>query len=205
MLTRLLFFKDFRSEISSDEKFERFMSTCLQLQKEKRSLEMEVRVELDNWRLRAKKGAPSAECKHRISECLKRFKVAQEMQDILIDREKTRLGQHANQISKDSMLKLKNRLQFFSLLNKQHESLLEMVRKDVQDCRSICRNIPDDSHIRYDLLSVISLCRDLFFQTACLLSHINLFKVNTIFVCNICSQQLKLSDEYHIGHLGIYS
>lgn len=116
-------------------------------------MELQVRIELENWRLRARKGEPSAECRHRISECLKLFKSAQETQDSLIEKEKSRLANYGNLVDgnamkKDSLLKLKARLRFFSILNKQHESLLEMVRKDVQDCRLICRKMTDDPHIR---------------------------------------------------------
>ncbi|XP_065068115.1 uncharacterized protein LOC135693523 isoform X1 [Rhopilema esculentum] len=134
-----------------DSKFEHFMGKCFILQKEKKSLELQIRVELDNWRSRAKAGAPTAECRHRLSVYLKRFKTAQETQDILIEKEKTRLGNYENECDEDKVNELKNKLKFFSVLNKQHEKLLEMVRQDVQDCRAICRKFTenDDSQIRY--------------------------------------------------------
>ena len=133
-----------------DSKFEHFMDKCFILQKEKKSLELQIRVELDNWRSRAKAGAPTAECRHRLSVYLKRFKTAQETQDILIEKEKTRLGNYENECDEDKVNELKNKLKFFSVLNKQHEKLLEMVRQDVQDCRAICRKFTenDDSQIR---------------------------------------------------------
>jgi len=140
--------------LQSEYNFERFMNKCIKLQKEKRSLEMQIRVELDNWRTRAKKGAPTTECRHRLSIFLKGFKVAQEAQDILIEKEKLKLKSFENEYSKAKVLVLKSKLKFFAMLNKQHEKLLEMVRQDVLDCRSICRqnyesDDSNDARIRY--------------------------------------------------------
>ena len=120
------------------------MNRCLALQKEKRSLEMQIRAELSNWRSRAKRGAPTSECRHRLSVLLKGFKVAQEMQDLLIEKEKQRLSNcHFGTVKAHT---LEDKLKFFSLLNKQHESILEMVRQDVLDCRSICRQNSDEDN-----------------------------------------------------------
>lgn len=143
-------------QLQADYNFERFMNKCLKLQKEKRLLEMQIRVELDNWRTRAKKGAPTTECRHRLSVFLKGFKVAQETQDLLIEKEKQRVNSFEKEYSKTKVIVLKNKLKFFAILNKQHEKLLEMVRQDVLDCRSICRqNYEDDgndgSRIRLEL------------------------------------------------------
>ena len=140
--------------LQPDYHFERFMNKCLKLQKEKRSLEMQIRVELDNWRTRAKKGTPTTECRHRLSVFLKGFKMAQEAQDVLIEKEKQRINSFENEYSKTTVIVLKNKLKFFAVLNKQHEKLLEMVRQDVLDCRSICRQnyeneISDGSRIRF--------------------------------------------------------
>ncbi len=136
----------------SDYRFDRFVRACFQLQKEKKWLEVQVRIELQNWRLRAKKGESSAECRHRISECLKMFKCVQETQDALIEKEKSRINSYGSDIGEDAVRNLKARLKFFSVLNEQHEALLEMVRRDVQDCRAICRKVGDeDSQIRYRL------------------------------------------------------
>ena len=139
---KLFCIKDLPLQI--DYKFERFMNKCLKLQKDKRSLEMQIRVELDNWRTLAKKGAPTVECRHRLSVFLKGFKAAQETQDLLIEKEKQRISSCENEYNKTKVHVLKNKLKFFAILNKQHEKLLEMVRQDVLDCRSICRPNSDD-------------------------------------------------------------
>lgn len=141
------------SPLQTDYKFDRFMSRCLALQKEKKSLEMQIRLELDNWKTCAKNGAPTSECRYRLSMLLKGFKAAQQTQDILIEKEKQRISSNENEYSKPKVHMLKNKLKFFALLNKQHEKLLEMVRQDVLDCRSICRqnygDYDDESSIRY--------------------------------------------------------
>ena len=131
------------------------MNHCFTLQKEKQSLESQIRIELDNWRARAKKGEPTTENRHRLSVYLKRFKAAHETQDILIEREKMRLYSYGNEADSRRVFELKDKLRFFSVLNKKHETLLEMVRQDLQDCRSICRKLnDDDSHVRYSTISI---------------------------------------------------
>ena len=142
------------------------MNKCIKLQKEKRSLEMQIRVELDNWRTRAKKGAPTTECRHRLSIFLKGFKVAQEAQDILIEKEKLAIKNFENEYSKAKVLVLKSKLKFFAMLNKQHEKLLEMVRQDVLDCRSICRQNyeSDDSNDARIRCVALAICVARFFN-----------------------------------------
>eukprot|EP00794_Sanderia_malayensis_P015976 gene15976-17585_t len=125
---------NWRSSIS-DSRFEKFVKVCLRLQKEKKYLELQIRMELENWRGNAKRGAPSAECRQRISEYLKLFKQAQETQDSFIEKEKLRLLCQGNGMSKEIQRKLKARLRFFSILNRQHEVLLEMAsttRRDIK-------------------------------------------------------------------------
>ena len=135
-----------------DFKLEKFMNHCFILQKEKKSLESQIRIELDNWRARAKKGEPTTESRHRLSLYLKKFKAAHETQDILIEREKVRLCSYGKEADSRRVFELKDKLRFFSVLNKQHETLLEMVRQDLHDCRSICRKSKDDdSHVRYSM------------------------------------------------------
>ena len=119
------------------------MNLCLQLQREKKSTELQIRIELENWRIRAKRGEPTSECKHRISELLTKFRNSQESQDILIEREKVRLNAYKNVITDEMTAKIRTRLKFFSSLNREHESLLDLVRQDVQDCKALCNRFGD--------------------------------------------------------------
>lgn len=102
-------------------------------------VQVQIRMEVITWRERAQNGDEVDECREHILDMLSRFRLAQEKQDDLIEREKLRLDTFRNCINEDTTNRIKSRLTFFCRLNRQHEALLELVRQDVQDCKNICR------------------------------------------------------------------
>ena len=100
------------------------------------------------WQQRAKNGDEGVECKEKILGLLAKFRDVQQSQDNLIEKEKLRLDAFRNCINEDTTNRIKSRLEFFVQLNKQHETLLELVRQDVQDCKTICKKY-QDSNLRY--------------------------------------------------------
>lgn len=96
-------------------------------------------MEVITWRTKAKNGEDGTEYREKILGFLSEFRDAQTQQDVLIEKEKLRLDAFRNCINDDTTNRIKNRLNFFCKLNKQHEALLELVRQDVQDCKMICK------------------------------------------------------------------
>ena len=93
----------------------------------------------------AKNGDEGTECRENILGLLSKFRDAQSQQDILIEKEKLRLDAFRNCINEDTTNRIKKRLTFFQKLNRQHEALLEHVRQDIQECRTICKKFNDSS------------------------------------------------------------
>lgn len=93
----------------------------------------------------AKNGDEGTECREKILDLLSKFRDAQSQQDILIEKEKLRLDAFRNCINEDTTNRIKKRLTFFQKLNRQHEALLEHVRQDIQECRTICKKFNDSS------------------------------------------------------------
>lgn len=93
----------------------------------------------------AKNGDEGTECREKILGLLSKFRDAQSQQDILIEKEKLRLDAFRNCINEDTTNRIKKRLTFFQKLNRQHEALLEHVRQDIQECRTICKKFNDSS------------------------------------------------------------
>lgn len=106
-------------------------------------LQVKIRAEVHNWQRVAKNGDEGTECRERILDLLSKFREAQRQQDLLIEKEKLRLDAFRNCINEDTTNRIKKRLTFFQKLNKQHEALLEHVRQDIQDCRTICKKFND--------------------------------------------------------------
>ncbi|KAK3733069.1 hypothetical protein QZH41_008404 [Actinostola sp. cb2023] len=131
------------SRTPPDYKFEHFMKLCQNIQDEKKKIQVQIRMEVLNWRKRAQNGNEVDECREQILAMLSRFRSAQEKQDHLIEKEKLRLDAFRNCINEDTTNRIKSRLTFFCRLNRQHEALLELVRQDVQDCKNICRRYQD--------------------------------------------------------------
>ena len=110
--------------------------------------QIQIRLEVVAWQQRAKNGDEGVECKERILSLLSNFRDVQQAQDSLIEKEKLRLDAFRNCINEDTTNRIKSRLEFFVQLNKQHEALLELVRQDVQDCKTICKKY-QNSQLRY--------------------------------------------------------
>ena len=104
---------------------------------------MQIRTEVHNWKKVAKTGDEGTDCREGILGLLSKFREAQRQQDLLIEKEKLRLDAFRNCINEDTTNRIKKRLTFFQKLNKQHEALLEHVRQDIQDCRTICKTFND--------------------------------------------------------------
>ncbi|XP_032225892.1 uncharacterized protein LOC5501706 isoform X1 [Nematostella vectensis] len=127
-----------------DYKFEHFMQRCQYIQDEKKQIQVEIRMEVLEWRKRARQGEVSVDdCRDKILGLLSRFRDVQQQQDKLIEKERFRLDAFRNSINEDTTSRIKSRLNFFCKLNRQHEALLELVRQDVQDCKNICRQYND--------------------------------------------------------------
>ena len=100
-------------------------------------------MEVLAWRSKAQNGDDGSVHRDNILALLSKFKGAQQQQDALIEKEKLRLDAFRNCINDDTTNRIKNRLNFFSKLNKQHEVLLELVREDVRSCKEICKGNRD--------------------------------------------------------------
>ncbi|EDO47905.1 predicted protein [Nematostella vectensis] len=112
--------------------------------------QVEIRMEVLEWRKRARQGEVSVDdCRDKILGLLSRFRDVQQQQDKLIEKERFRLDAFRNSINEDTTSRIKSRLNFFCKLNRQHEALLELVRQDVQDCKNICRQYNDTQSNSY--------------------------------------------------------
>ena len=135
---------------AQDFKFEHFMKRCLELQGQKKNLESQIRLELENWRTKARNGTPRDECRRNVIGLLSQLKASQLAQDELISKEKHRLDAFRNVVNEDTTERLKMRLDFFSHLNKEHDKLLYLFREDSQECKAICKKY-SDVQIRYEI------------------------------------------------------
>ncbi|EDO30238.1 predicted protein [Nematostella vectensis] len=123
---------------------------------------VEIRMEVLEWRKRARQGEVSVDdCRDKILGLLSRFRDVQQQQDKLIEKERFRLDAFRNSINEDTTSRIKSRLNFFCKLNRQHEALLELVRQDVQDCKNICRQYNDTQSNSYSRMD--GICRRMEF------------------------------------------
>ena len=120
----------------------------MEIQGQKMNLEMQIRMEVQKWREKAQSGKPRDECRRNVIGLLSQFKASQLSQDALIAKEKKRLDTFRNVINEDTTERLKARLEFFSQLNKEHDSMLYLFREDSQECKSICKKY-SEVQIRY--------------------------------------------------------
>ena len=126
-----------------DYKFEHFTKRCLELQGQKKNLESQIRMELENWRTKARNGTPRDDCRRNVIGLLSQLKASQLAQDELISKEKHRLDAFRNVVNEDTTERLRMRLDFFSHLNKEHDKLLYLFREDSQECKTICKKYSD--------------------------------------------------------------
>ena len=91
------------------------MKRCLELQGQKKNLESQIRLELENWRTKARNGTPRDECRRNVIGLLSQLKASQLAQDELISKEKHRLDAFRNVVNEDTTERLKMRLEFFHI------------------------------------------------------------------------------------------
>ncbi|XP_046845157.1 uncharacterized protein LOC124439004 isoform X2 [Xenia sp. Carnegie-2017] len=128
---------------AKDFKFQHFTERCLQLQGQKQDLESQIRMELEKWRGKHCKDASRDECRQNIIGLLSELKTSQLTQEEMITKEKIRLDAFRNLVNEDTTERLKVRLNFFSLLNKEHDKLLYLFREDSRECKAICKKHSD--------------------------------------------------------------
>ncbi|XP_057290694.1 uncharacterized protein LOC130613352 isoform X2 [Hydractinia symbiolongicarpus] len=118
---------------SPEYRFGTFVGTCENMQHEKVEIESRLRTDLQKWR----RNGLEEEDKREVYGLLKRFRQIQEQQTLLLHKEKMRLQDMTSQQSENgnTSRRLRNRLKYFTRLNKQHEDMISKVRESSIGCR----------------------------------------------------------------------